>query len=67
MVFPSPSFAISKLSFVKHQFPSTTSATGHTSDVRKAFRRVVVAAGLDPDKVVRHTLRHTAITHMTPG
>jgi site-specific recombinase XerD len=26
--------------------------------------RVVRAAGLDPDEVVRHTLRHTAITHL---
>ena len=26
--------------------------------------RVVEAAGLDPDEVVRHTLRHTAITHL---
>ncbi len=33
-------------------------------DVRKAFRRVVIAAGLDPNQVVRHTLRHTAITHL---
>jgi len=33
-------------------------------DVRKAFRRAVKAAGLDPDEIVRHTLRHTAITHI---
>ena len=33
-------------------------------DIRKPFRRVVEAAGLDPDQVVRHTLRHTAITHL---
>lgn len=33
-------------------------------DIRNAFRRVVTAAGLDPDKVLRHTLRHTAITHL---
>lgn len=31
---------------------------------RMPFRRVVAAAGLDPDEVVRHTLRHTAITHL---
>jgi len=24
----------------------------------------VIAAGLDPTQVVRHTLRHTAITHL---
>src|SRR6266542_2277640 len=45
-------------------FPSVKSRTGHTANVRKAFRRVVKAAGLDPDEIVRHTLRHTAITHM---
>ena len=45
-------------------FPSATSAAGHTTDVRKAFRRAVMAAGLDPDRILRHTLRHTAITHM---
>ena len=33
-------------------------------DVRKPFRRVVTAAGLDPDRILRHTLRHTAITHL---
>jgi integrase len=45
-------------------FPSLTAKDGHTVDVRKAYRRVVKAAGLNPDEVVRHTLRHTAITHL---
>jgi integrase len=45
-------------------FPSTESSTGHTMDIRKAFRRVVAAAGMNPDEVVRHTMRHTAITHL---
>jgi integrase len=45
-------------------FPSIAARDGHTMDVRKAFRRVVSAAGLNPDEVVRHTLRHTAITHL---
>lgn len=45
-------------------FPSPASASGHAADIRKAFRRVVKAAGLDPDEIVRHTLRHTAITHL---
>ncbi len=45
-------------------FPSPAAKTGHTVDVRKPFRRVVAAAGLDPDQVLRHTLRHTAITHL---
>ncbi len=43
-------------------FPSPAAKSGHTSEIRDPFRRVVAAAGLDPDKVVRHTLRHTAIT-----
>ena len=33
-------------------------------DIRKPFVRSVLAAGLDPTQVVRHTLRHTAITHL---
>lgn len=45
-------------------FPSQASKTGHITDIRKPFIRVVEAAGLDPAKVVRHTLRHTAITHL---
>jgi integrase len=45
-------------------FPSLAARSGHTTDIRKAFRSVVLAAGLDPDEVVRHTLRHTAITHL---
>ena len=32
--------------------------------IEKPFRRVVVSAGLDVKEVVRHTLRHTAITHL---
>jgi integrase len=45
-------------------FPSVGSRHGHTVDVRKAFVRSVIEAGLDPRQVVRHTLRHTAITHL---
>jgi hypothetical protein len=37
---------------------------GHTVDIRKAFVRVVDAAGLDAKMVVRHTFRHTVITHL---
>lgn len=48
-------------------FPSETARCGHTTSVRKAFMRAVLAAGLDPRKVVRHTLRHTAITHLVQG
>jgi integrase len=45
-------------------FPSPGAKAGHAVDVRKPFRRVVAAAGLDPDQILRHTLRHTAITHL---
>jgi site-specific recombinase XerD len=37
---------------------------GHTVSIEKPFRRVVKDAGLDENEVVRHTLRHTAITHL---
>ena len=33
-------------------------------NIEKSFRRVVAAAGLEPKVIVRHTLRHTAITHL---
>lgn len=45
-------------------FPSPGAKSGHAMEIRKPFRRVVQAAGLDPNQVVRHTLRHTAITHL---
>jgi integrase len=45
-------------------FPSEHSSSGHMENPEKPWGRVVVAAGLDPKKVVRHTLRHTAITHL---
>ena len=45
-------------------FPSPRARCGHAVDIRKPFRRIVAAAGLDPDEIVRHTLRHTAITHL---
>lgn len=45
-------------------FPSIAAKEGHTVDIRDPFVRVVLAAGLDPHEVHRHTLRHTAITHL---
>lgn len=45
-------------------FPSPSSTTGHTVSIEKPFRRVVTEAGLDVKDVLRHTLRHTAITHL---
>jgi integrase len=44
-------------------FPSNRSEVGHTTNIDGRFRRVV-EAGLDPRVIVRHTLRHTAITHL---
>lgn len=45
-------------------FPSPAAKEGHTVNLDKPFRRVVAEAGLDTALVVRHTLRHTAITHL---
>jgi len=45
-------------------FPSCRSKCGHVKWPEYAFRDVVKNAGLDPKQVVRHTLRHTAITHL---
>jgi len=45
-------------------FPSAAAKSGHTMDIRKPFIKAVREAGLDPALVVRHTLRHTAITHL---
>ena len=45
-------------------FPIDRIKTGHTVTIEKAYKRVVANAGLDPKEAVRHTLRHTAITHL---
>jgi integrase len=45
-------------------FSSVAAVEGRTVNLDKPFRRCVVAAGLDVKQVVRHTLRHTAITHL---
>lgn len=45
-------------------FPSAKSQTGHTVAIQKPFKRAAVEAGLDPAQVVRHTLRHTAVSHL---
>jgi len=45
-------------------FPSDKSRSGHVMNLEKPWKRVVKAAGLDPKVIVRHTLRHTAITHL---
>ena len=45
-------------------FTSPNSKSGHTVAIEKPFRRAVLRAGLDVKEVVRHTLRHSAITHL---
>ncbi len=45
-------------------FPSPNSASGHIDRMKKAFRRCVTRAGLDPSEVIPHTMRHTAITNL---
>ncbi|MEI2415486.1 tyrosine-type recombinase/integrase [Orrella sp. JC864] len=46
-------------------FPaSRASKSGHTVALEKPFRAAVARAGLDPAQVVRHTLRHTAVSHL---
>ena len=45
-------------------FPSIASRSGHVTDIKTPCHRVMRAAGLDPKQVVKHTLRHTAITHL---
>jgi integrase len=44
-------------------FPAA-SASGHRVEIERPFRRVVEAAGMNSREVTRHTLRHTAITHL---
>jgi len=45
-------------------FPSPMSASGHTEDLAKPWQRIVEGAGLEGRGITRHTLRHTAITHL---
>jgi integrase len=46
-------------------FPSPrpgATLTGHRDRMSKPFRRAVIAAGLDPQLITPHVMRHTAIT-----
>jgi integrase len=45
-------------------FPSRKSASGHIEDMKAAFRRCVIRAGLGPKEVIPHTMRHTAISNL---
>jgi len=44
--------------------PSPGNASGHVHTIREAFRRSAERAGLDPDQITPHTLRHTAVTRL---
>ena len=37
---------------------------GHRTNMARPFARAVIRAGLDPEKVTPHTMRHTAITRL---
>ena len=45
-------------------FPNPRSRSGHVNSMKKAFRRCVERAGLNPERNTPHILRHTAITEM---
>ena len=45
-------------------FPSARSQSGHTENLFWSWRSLLRDAGLNPTLVVRHTLRHTVITHL---
>jgi integrase len=48
-------------------FPSVIprqAKAGHRTNMGRQFARAVVRAGLDPDRVTPHTMRHTAITRL---
>ena len=43
-------------------FPKVASKCDRSISVRRAHRRAIKAAGLDPDVIIRRTFQHTAIT-----
>jgi integrase len=44
--------------------PHADSAAGHIARMGRPFREAVIGAGLDPELVTPHTMRHTAITKL---
>jgi integrase len=47
-------------------FPSRTH-DGYRYKMRKQFRRTALRAGLDPDQITPHVMRHTGITRLVQG
>src|SRR5208282_2460661 len=45
-------------------FASSSSRSGHTENISKPWHRIIDATGLGDRHITRHTLRHTAITHL---
>jgi integrase len=45
-------------------FPSSLTASGHVDSMKKAFRRCVTRAGLDPTIITPHIMRHSSITRL---
>ncbi len=45
-------------------FPNARAASGHIVDMKTAFKRCVIRAGLNPKEVIPHTMRHTAISNL---
>lgn len=45
-------------------FPSSRTKSGHVNEFNGPFRRAVIAAGLSPNLVTPHVMRHTAATKM---
>ncbi len=45
-------------------FSSKTSVSGHITSLGRSFARCVKQAGMDPNVVTPHIMRHTAITRL---
>ena len=45
-------------------FASTKTQSGHWNWPRTTFKKVVKLAGLNPEEITPHVLRHTAISHL---
>ena len=45
-------------------FPNSRSTSGQIEDMKTACKRCVIRAGLDPNEVVPHTMRHTAVANL---